>query len=303
MRTQAQTPVSHHLGKAFTLIELLVVVAIIATLISILVPSLSAARRQVRAVKCGTQLREIARGWVIYAADHNDISIGSRPAKLDGDNLYSVGNGKKFRPRWLATLGASVAIYAYQQPLTEDKHQNVDNKLLVCPEVAKWTSERNASYGYNFQFMGNPRLTVSKSGFINFPVKTSRINGDTVLMGDSLGVAANFPASERLPNLPDGTTNVKSLGFHGFNLDPPRVTQGGDYCDDNNRGLRSGPDDRHDRKTNFAFADGHVSALTPESLGYARNSDGSYVHFDSVGLVHNRKFSGTGRDDDTPRVD
>jgi len=50
----------------FTLIELLVVVAIIAMLIAILLPSLSRARQQARAVKCLGHLRELAHGMVIY---------------------------------------------------------------------------------------------------------------------------------------------------------------------------------------------------------------------------------------------
>lgn len=55
--------------RAFTLIEVLVVVAIIALLVAVLLPSLSAAREQARTVVCQTRLRELYNGHSLYAQD------------------------------------------------------------------------------------------------------------------------------------------------------------------------------------------------------------------------------------------
>jgi prepilin-type processing-associated H-X9-DG protein len=83
-------------------------------------------------------------------------------------------------------------------------------------------------------------------------------------------------------------------------LDPPRLTHRSDICDSDNPGFRGGPDARHAGRANFAFADGHVELATPERLGYGVRPDGS---FEMEGpLVTNRRFSGTGRDDDPPAI-
>jgi len=55
--------------NSFTLIELLVVVAIIAVLISILVPSLKAARSQARAVLCMSDMKQVGLALQFYAED------------------------------------------------------------------------------------------------------------------------------------------------------------------------------------------------------------------------------------------
>jgi len=58
--------------RAFTLIELLVVVSIIALLASILMPSLSAARRSAKKAKCKANLHQLGIAMEAYLNRHKD---------------------------------------------------------------------------------------------------------------------------------------------------------------------------------------------------------------------------------------
>ena len=77
----------------FTLIELLVVVAIIALLISILLPSLSRAREQARTVKCAANLKQFGLGMHMYA----DGSGGEFPEIHDGGKYGAWFRNPTFR--------------------------------------------------------------------------------------------------------------------------------------------------------------------------------------------------------------
>jgi prepilin-type N-terminal cleavage/methylation domain-containing protein/prepilin-type processing-associated H-X9-DG protein len=61
----------HRKKNSFTLIELLVVVAIIAVLISILLPALARARDQAKQAVCMTNLKQFAIYYSMYATDFN----------------------------------------------------------------------------------------------------------------------------------------------------------------------------------------------------------------------------------------
>ena len=61
--------------QGFTLIELLVVVAIIALLISILLPSLTAARNTARMVRCQANAKQLLTAHQMYANENDDYFV------------------------------------------------------------------------------------------------------------------------------------------------------------------------------------------------------------------------------------
>lgn len=301
-----------NLRPAFTLIELLVVIAIIALLIGILLPALAASRESARGLVCASRMRQLAIGWQIYANDFDDLSVPGQPGRYADEslNIYPLGNGEHYRPRWFAVIGAAAGFDAYSQPseLLEDEHAHpVDGSdVFLCPNAREWTSSRNYAYGYNYQFLGNTRfrsLTSDASGFVNFPVRASNIRGsDTILAADTLGTAASTPEFERTENLADGSrdTTYRALGGHGYALDPPRLLADSDRADPRARGtdIRSAPDERHRDKANASFADGHVETRSASDMGYEPNDDGSYA----LDAGTNRFFSGSGIDEDPKPV-
>ncbi|NOX57669.1 MAG: prepilin-type N-terminal cleavage/methylation domain-containing protein [Planctomycetes bacterium] len=291
----------------FTLVELLVVISIIALLISILLPSLSRARKQARSVLCLSNLRQLSHGWHMYADENNDTSLPGRFAKLPGgtsnpENWFEIGNGKKYRPRWVATMGKQVGIFAYNQPSTSDDRQDYDSKVYACPAVPAWIDERNYAYGYNHQFLGNARK--ANNSFYNFPVNRSRIRSfaGTVLGGDCMGTAGGLPQNQRKAYANSGT-DYAEMGNHGWVLDPPRLLATSDRGTGDVGSPRTSLDPRHLKRANVVYCDGHGVTVKPERLGYRLLSDGATVDLQTVAdPPSNRQFSGTARDDAPPDV-
>jgi len=302
---------STHSRNGFTLIELLVVIAIIALLIGILLPALASARKSAQSILCSSRMRQVATGWQMYADSNKDISVPAQPGRFDDEsrNIYPLGNGDQYRPRWFALIGAAAGFDAFANPSDDrdDEHtMTVDgSEVFLCPVVPEWNNTRNYAYGYNHHFLGNARFVNDNEsgGRINFPVRAPSINASsTVMFADSMGTAAGKATSARTQNRNDGSRDLElnAMGGHGYALDPPMMSENSDYADRRYRSPehRSAPDARHLGRANTAFCDGHIESNRLEDLGYVVNPNGSVAAFSD--RATNALFSGSNTNREPP---
>jgi prepilin-type N-terminal cleavage/methylation domain-containing protein len=98
--------------RGFTLVELLIVVGIIAILISILMPALSAAQRQSKTVACASNMRQIGTLLLMYANENRGQMI---PLGPKGRHL---GGGVHPNERW--------PVHVFKPPVPNPR-------TLICP--------------------------------------------------------------------------------------------------------------------------------------------------------------------------
>lgn len=215
-------------SNAFTLVELLVVISIIALLLAILMPSLSAARQQAKGVMCLSKLKQMALAANAYTADYKGhFPLGcykefSGTTKTDyvwdftTTNNFSTSS-KKYSPGILWNHTDSMAI---QQ----------------CPSFkgsSNAGSEPYTGYNYNVSYIGRGTgFSVTQSAKITDVKKP----GQTALFGDGQYEAgANKFMRSPFASPYDKNFAQRYAGTQGF---------------------------RHRKQTNVAFCDGHAEALS-----------------------------------------
>jgi prepilin-type N-terminal cleavage/methylation domain-containing protein/prepilin-type processing-associated H-X9-DG protein len=97
----------------FTLIELLVVISIIALLLSLLLPSMTGARRTGQRVSCAAGLRHISEGMQQYAQDNDDAIVGG--PETSGAYMYDPVTASWSAQAW----GPAVQAWDFMGPMAQ----------------------------------------------------------------------------------------------------------------------------------------------------------------------------------------
>jgi prepilin-type processing-associated H-X9-DG protein/prepilin-type N-terminal cleavage/methylation domain-containing protein len=215
----------------FTLVELLTAIGIISLLAALLFPSFNRAREMARRTTCQSNLKQIGLGLMQYVQDYNN----AMPDAEDGDDATAL------EATWMDKV----------QPYVKNE------QIFTCPtdsdlEYKQSTPGMYGGYGINQAYYASDDYekrspTSEFSTEISVPrsikMQSIRMPSTTVWVGDSTDYVIGWP--DTTPAITTGSRAYRTLG------DPDQ-----DYM----------AAERHARRVNILWCDGHVKAVSLDSL-------------------------------------
>jgi prepilin-type N-terminal cleavage/methylation domain-containing protein/prepilin-type processing-associated H-X9-DG protein len=246
--------------SGFTLIEVLVVVAIIALLISILLPSLKVAREQARNVACGSNLNQTGNAVLFYAQAQKDFfpGAGSWP-ELIGPYVHKERRGSMTNiDRALGTGEHLARVDTYMCP-NDEEYITSGMVYKTLPSGEKIRALYALSYGMNSYVpypLSNPEAARKGTDFSAYNVKpgiTTGADGMTRVF-NNLNKTTTITRHSDIVMVTDAGQDdlwVTRYADLAWDFDPQRDDPG----NASNLGLL---EVHHRTGNNFIFADGHV---------------------------------------------
>ena len=253
--------------KGFTLVELLVVVAIIALLVSILLPALGSARKQAKLLLCATRQRTIVQGVNLYECDWN----GKQPPSTQGKGYWKDPSQPTWwtRPMRLRYYYKSTSVtplnggcvFAILGDYLRDT-SNFSCPLSPSQGDAVWQEGYIANNGDSVESLNNPYLLLwSYGGFEDYGFMPTKLHRGSVMVTDTL-----FWGSNAVQTVYGGEQWVSSHPFKGASAKPfwdgnssPYLLSEKDqyYLRRDDTGL-----DVPDVELNAGYHDGHVETYS-----------------------------------------
>jgi prepilin-type N-terminal cleavage/methylation domain-containing protein/prepilin-type processing-associated H-X9-DG protein len=236
-------------SAGFTLIELLVVIAIIAILVSILFPVFGRARENARRTSCMNNMKQLGMGMLQYAQDYDERFSGAMRFAIPVPGFEFPG------------IGWAGSIYPYVK----------STQVYKCPNDINNGSGINVPVSYAFNHYAAATVLAAHQ-YPSLGIMFSEISGSSVNVTDSLEAGSPFYSvidngqiliwgtSSGLPQC----CKQGAIIYH---------TRGAGVLD-NLKGRMKDDDEpgpqptqpRHFSGANYAYIDGHVKWLRPESV-------------------------------------
>ena len=220
--------------QGFTLIELLVVVAIIALLVSILLPSLQDARELARRSVCGSNLHQLSIGLHLYAND-NDNKYMPQTFLWNGGALqhmrhWAVEQLKQYIPQLYETglfcpNLISISQADYLQPYTGSSYSDIDGDSYYITYIGYvYLANREPVGATVSDPVNSPKTTLDPGGWVLaadlYYGHMDSPNGQMVLIragghvqgGGGIDCFTNPTPSGFLPGTPAGGNHLYNAG-------------------------------------------------------------------------------------------